>query len=526
MNDPIDQGPLQEPVAGVRRLVGLVPQPSQHMCNLSSSARTPVSTITPALLALALLLGVSAHARIVLRGSQNLPYSGGISECIGDITPTADGFAAVYSHPVSNILNLVFYRFGHNAETLVKREHALAGINFYEPALCYDGQNFGVVAATFTQALFFRLSPDGTLLSEPLQLPGLGTGAELGRTAAFRVIWTGQGYAVFGLWMQKQFPLQDLGSGNFYTHLNYWFLDKTGTVVVHRELRHLAPMAYPGIAPGEKVYYDVVWTGQKFFVAYHSESESGPPFSAYYRLYDLQGNEVRGESSLWVKQTTQGARLAWNGRTIAATGLKAISLPSPDAGNYMYLRCFDQDGNPRGEETLYGQKLGFGPTLFWAGDKFVTAYVVMYNMMNLTYALFLQGFTETGLKLGDEYPLTNSEGSVQPGRMALAMDLQFLGGANVIYGKAQTSDMWDLARSPFVFTLKGDAVLPPQLTIVREGDAIRLAWPAEPTGFQLQETPAVLGQDWTGVGGTPELNNGAYTLTLPISGTRFYRLLQ
>lgn len=495
------------------------------MCRFSLLGR-PLGNLSAFACLTLLLLATSAHARIVYRASQNLPYSGGVSECIGDITSTPEGFAAVYSYPASNTLNLVFYRFNLNAETLAKRGYSLTGVNFYEPALCYDGQNFGVVAATYTQALFFRRTPDGAIASEPFQLPGLGTGADAGRTAAFRVLWTGEAYAVFGLWMEKQYPLQDLGSGNFYTHLHYWLLDPTGTVLVHRELRRLAPMAYPGIAPGEKVYYDVVWTGQKFFLVYHSESESGPPFSAYYRLYDLQGNAVRAESPVWAAQATQGARLAWNGRTVAATGLKAISLPSPNAGNYMYLRSFDQDGNPVGTEVEYGQKLGFGPTVFWAGDKFVTAYVVMYNMMNLTYALFLQGFTEAGVKLSEEYPLANSQGTVLPGRMALAMDLQFLPGSEVICGKAQTSDAWDLARTPFVFTLKGDAAIAPRLAIVRDGDTIRLSWPADRVGFQLQETPALLGQDWTDVVAAPELQNGQYTITLPIADTRYYRLRQ
>lgn len=468
--------------------------------------------------------GDAAEARLVYQASQNLPFSGGDpSQFMGDFAFAGTSVGAIYSRPAGASLNLMFYRFGPNAETLAERQYGPAGTNFYEPSICWDGKNFAVVAATYTQSMFMLLSPAGEIVQGPLQLPGLGTGADVGRTAAFEVLWTGQGYAVFGLWLEKQFPLQDLTAGNFYTHLHYWLLSPAGQVVTHRELRLLAPMAYPGIAAAEKLYYDVAWTGQRFFLAYHSESEAGPPFSVYYRLFDLEGNAVRAEAPVFANQVAQGAKLAWNGRTVGVTALKAISMPSPAAGNYMYVRCFDAEGNPQAVETEYGQRLGFGPTIFWAEDVLMTAYVVMYDMGSLTYALMLNSFSETGQKLGNEYPLANSKGAVLPGRMSLGVDLQFTPGGTVIYGKAQTSDAWGLSLTPFVFTLRNDA-LKPVLQIARNGDAVRLTWPDTEPVYKLMETPSLAAPVWTGVAGAPLIANDQCTLTVPMAGARFFRL--
>jgi hypothetical protein len=240
----------------------------------------------------------------------------------------------------------------------------------------------------------------------------------------------------------------------------------------------------------------------------------------------LQGNPVRGESPVFANQVAQGAKLAWNGQTVGVTALKAISLPSPNAGNYMYVRCFDADGNPRAAETEYGQILGFGPTIFWEGDKFVTAYVMMYDWGQLTYALFFNGFDESGQKLGVEYALANAQGAVLPGRLAMGNDLQFTPGGAVIYAKAQTSDAWGISLSPFVFTLKSDAVVRPVLGIIRDGNTIRLTWPGINADYKLQEKADLGAPVWTAVAATPQVQNDQCTLTLPMAGRRFYRLAQ
>jgi hypothetical protein len=166
----------------------------------------------------------------------------------------------------------------------------------YEPAVSWDGETCGIAVSAFTQALFLRLSLAGELLTGPVQLPGLPSGDDAGRTAAFKVLWTGQAYAVFGLWLEREFPAQDLTAGAFYTHLFYWLVDKQGKILAQAALRTLAPTSYPSGEGAEKNYFDVVWTGQSFWVAYYGESQSGPPLSVYYRLFDLTRDSLFGKS--------------------------------------------------------------------------------------------------------------------------------------------------------------------------------------------------------------------------------------
>jgi hypothetical protein len=192
----------------------------------------------------------------------------------------------------------------------------------------------------------------------------------------------------------------------------------------------------------------------------------------------------------------------------------------------MYTRTFDAEGVPHAVEAEYGQQLGYGPTIFWAGDKFLTAYCVMYDWANLGYTLMFTAFNEVGQKLAAEYPLRNEQGTVMLGRMALGVDLQFTSGAKLLFGKAQTSDAWGLSATPFVFALNGDAVIAPTLTLTRVGDKIQLAWPAEAEGFTLQQTLDLNSSQWTVVPDVTDLQNGQRFVTLPMIGARFFRLVQ
>jgi hypothetical protein len=255
--------------------------------------------------------------------------------------------------------------------------------------------------------------------------------------------------------LEPEVPGQDLGAGNFYTHLNYWLLDGEGAALAHREIGVIAPTTYPGGAGTERTYFDVVPAGRNFFLAYFSESESGPPLSIYYKILDRDGNEVREERPAFAGTVAAGPVLASNGRTIGLTGLKSVTLD----GNYMYMRCFDTAGDPRGPETQYGDKLGFGPTIFWAGDKFLTAYCVFFDPISLGYALMFAPFNEYALPLGAEYPLADSEGTPVLGTMQFAVDLQLVGDGNTLLGKAQTSDVWYITIAPQVFALSGDGTV-------------------------------------------------------------------
>ena len=274
----------------------------------------------------------------------------------------------------------------------------------------------------------------------------------------------------------------------------------------------------------EKNYYDVAWTGQSYCVAYYGESQSGPPLSVYYRLFDSSGAAIGPESPLFAAQVAQGPKLAWNGRVLAATALKTVSMPNPQAGNYMYLRCYAADGTPRGVETAYGQKLGYGPMVAWTGEHFLTAYCVMYDMAKLGYSLMFNSFDDAGRLIGAEQPLRNSQGSVIVGRMAMGIDLQLVGERNVLYGKSQNSDAFAIQTTPLWFTLNNDFAVAPNLQIVRQGNQIELRWPADAAPFRLQQSTDLLAPAWADMPLAPVFAEDYYSLALPVEGGRFYRM--
>jgi hypothetical protein len=190
----------------------------------------------------------------------------------------------------------------------------------------------------------------------------------------------------------------------------------------------------------------------------------------------------------------------------------------------MYLRCFAADGTPRGPETAYGQKLGYGPTVTWVGDRFLTAYCVMFDMATLGYTLRFNAFDDAGRLLGTEQPLRNSQGLVMTGRMAMGVDLRLAGQGNVLYGKSQDSDAWGIQTRPLWFTLNNDFVVAPTLEIARRGNQADLRWPADAAPFRLQQAADLLAPQWADVSLPPVLEGDHYTLTLPIGDPGFFRM--
>ncbi|MBX3747127.1 MAG: hypothetical protein KF833_17610 [Verrucomicrobiae bacterium] len=458
------------------------------------------------------------------RASQTLSFSGGPGALSGDLVATGNGAAAVYARQVGGAMHLGFFRLGPDAQTLIDQVYDLSPWPCYQPAVAFDGAGFGVAVSGFTQAFFLRLSATGDVLAGPVQLPGLPSGAEAGRTAGFRVFWTGHRFAVFGLWLEREFPWQELGQGHFHTHLRYWLVDPTGAVEVQRTLRRLAPMTYPGVEGAERDYYDVAPLPDGFFVASYSESAAGPPLSVYYRRFDLAGNPTREEQPLFAAQTAQGPRLAWNGATVAATAVRIVSLPHPEAGNHLYRRCFAPDGTPRGPEVAYGSRLGFGPVVFWTGMRFMTAFCVLHDWDRLGYALILEPFDDTGSSLGPEGPLRDAQGRAVLGRMAFGVDLKFVGSGNVLYAKAQTSDAFAIQISPLWFTLVNDVLTPPPLRIFREGGEVALRWPGDAAPFGLESAVDPARGPWSAVESPPVFRLDHFELRQPAADTRFFRL--
>ncbi|MBI4324569.1 MAG: hypothetical protein HY674_04825 [Chloroflexi bacterium] len=62
------------------------------------------------------------------------------------------------------------------------------------------------------------------------------------------------------------------------------------------------------------------------------------------------------------------------------------------------------------------------------------------------------------------------------------------------------------------------------LSIAMAGNNVQLIWRAAAEGFVLQETASLLAPQWTAVTTTPEVQNENLVVTLPIAGTKFYRL--
>jgi hypothetical protein len=66
----------------------------------------------------------------------------------------------------------------------------------------------------------------------------------------------------------------------------------------------------------------------------------------------------------------------------------------------------------------------------------------------------------------------------------------------------------------------------PQLSIASSAMTIRLFWPTNAAGFVLQTSPTLVSPQWTAVAEAPTLQGGQNTVTQPIAGTRFYRLVK
>jgi hypothetical protein len=164
-----------------------------------------------------LMLGLVsiAGARVLFRSSMILPVTGGETQLIGSIVAIPDGAAEVISVPEGTRLRMDFHRFNTRVQCVASHAHSDDELNFYGPTLCWNGQGFEVVASTLSRAVFLVLDHDGQTVRGPQELPDLPYG---GRTAGFRILWTGTRYAVFGMWLEKSNPLQDLGSGTFYSH--------------------------------------------------------------------------------------------------------------------------------------------------------------------------------------------------------------------------------------------------------------------------------------------------------------------
>jgi len=404
----------------------------------------------------ALLLGASAvHAQpFELLRATALAFTGSIAQIEGDIAADATGATAVYSRPDGAALRLEFVRLDRSGAIVLERTLAAAGTSVFQPSLCWDGQHYAIAASTFTQSTFLVVDAAGDTVLGPLALPGLPPGSG-GRTAAFRVRCTPAGYAVFGLLAERENPVSEY----YYATLHYWLVTPAGAIAADRDVRLVQPLHYPASGGGslgfERTYFDAVWTGASFFVAYGSESLSGPPLSVYYETIDLAGDVLRAEAAAFETTVAIGPVLATNGAQVALVALRSVAL----GGNFVYLRFFGADGAPVATEDLISPLQGplgtpptpYGPTVSWDGNEFVAVYAES-AFPELANQLVFQHYTAGGSLTQPPYLLRNEAGAiVRDPTQAIGIDLQMVGSGGRLLGKTQASDF--ITNAPVLFAL-------------------------------------------------------------------------
>lgn len=434
------------------------------------------------------LTATAARAQITHRGlTQTLTQSGAsFYQVMGDMVYANGEAVAVHMRPETSGLGMVFHRFSADAAVTAEKIFPAGTTNYYSPNICFDGARFAIVASTLTRSVFMTVDAAGNYVLAPRELPDIPYG---GRTAGFKVYWTGAAYAVFGLILEPQYEGQDLSYGNFYTHFHYWLLKTDGTVSVSRQLGMLAPITYPGIEGAEREYYDAAWTGTRWFVAWYAESQSGPPLSTYIRTFDINGNLVKAEAPAFANTTAKGAKVAFSGTAVAVIGLKEVTL----GGNFIYLRCFAPDGTPLAAETqinartLGGLPTGFGPGVFWLRDRFVTIYCAPDYV---SYGLYLSEFAAGGARICAEYPLRNQAGgAVTASSLAFGVDVQLVGNNERLWLKNQYDPTGYLITvQPRIHALEGDYLTAAQVADHLLGKKILPAYKQNSADFNQDGT--------------------------------------
>ncbi|MCO5053429.1 MAG: hypothetical protein M9920_14165 [Verrucomicrobiae bacterium] len=135
------------------------------------------------------------------------------------------------------------------------------------------------------------------------------------------------------------------------------------------------------------------------------------------------------------------------------------------------------------------------------------------------------GRPNTGSSPGDPIPTID---------LSIIEALQGLNGPVTItfrlygWGNTSTADSNTVAlgrvNGPRVRGTIGEAVVSPTLTITRVGSDIRIAWPASATGFGLKTSSSLPSVNWTDVAATPTVEGDQNVVTLPATGTQFFRL--
>lgn len=137
------------------------------------------------------------------------------------------------------------------------------------------------------------------------------------------------------------------------------------------------------------------------------------------------------------------------------------------------------------------------------------------------------GRTDTVSSPGDAIPTID---------LSTITSLQNLNGPATVtfrlygWGNASTADSntSSLGRvnGPRLRGTIGVAVIIPTLNIALAGSDVRVSWPANVTGFTLYSTTSLAPAAWEAAGGTVTVEGDQNVVTLPATGTKFFRLQQ
>lgn len=368
----------------------------------------PGLIILPVFLLLLLIFSPCNSNATITFGNNLYLLQGPNSEGGQDIVFAGDRFCGIFPHDLDATNYMDYYNFGLNGSVTSKITFSSSEA-FIEPTIAWNGAGHGIAYSTIGDIRFMIIDINGNVLLNPIKMPGIPLGVKA-RTAAPKVIWTGNGYAVFGLVLIPSDPTKPDGTGIHYCNLFYWFIDPYGNVVNQKMVGELYGLEYPKFRGQEMYWYDVVWSGYSFFVAYYHEVPTTPPLpSVCYRLIDINGNQLTADGVAYSNVISAKPLLAWSGTTFA---LSAAGYPSSSSTG-LYVRFFDAAGTPLAlENKIYEAQIGVytPPVVSWQGDKFVLGFSIVPNNGYSTYAtLALTTYSYQGNLLDAPYIFGTTE---------------------------------------------------------------------------------------------------------------------
>ncbi len=231
------------------------------------------------------------------------------------------------------------------------------------------------------------------------------------------------------------------------------------------------------------------------------------------------------------------------------------SIENPYNGEL--ITAYDLGGNnvPNGNISYYN--IGAGPTYPFTvarppivylsgtgGDPFQHQHPQLD--LDPTSGAFVLGFQAFGSSVGYSnayvFRVLDTNGAIMPSQLGTPYFLVNSGGA-ISSGVNYHNIKYDRFSDSFIVVFTADNpvggnritqvaavsltsyhLAPPSLSIERSGSNVILRWPASAAGFTLESKADLNTSTWSTVAGTPVIDSGFYKVTVPATGTAFYRL--